>query len=109
MATIEDFQKIEIKIGKILSAERIEGSDKLLKLMFDIGTGEPRQILAGIAEHVADPESLVDKEMPIILNLEPRKMRGEMSYGMILAASTADGAPILLHPAEEVPPGTIVR
>ena len=109
MATIEDFQKLEIKIGKVLSAERIESSDKLLKLTFDIGTGEPRQILAGIAEHVADPTGLVGKELPIILNLEPRKMRGEMSYGMILAASTTEGAPILLHPAQEVPPGTIVR
>jgi len=113
MITIEDFQKLEIKIGRVLSAERIEGSDKLLKLMFDIGTGEPRQILAGIAEHTPDPESLVGKELPIILNLEPRKMRGEMSYGMMLAASPSTSlgtsTAVLLHPAEEVPPGTIVR
>lgn len=109
MATIEDFQKLEIKIGKILSAERIEGSDKLLKLRFDIGESEPRQILAGIAEYIEDPQTLVGKELPIILNLEPRKMRGEMSYGMMLAASREDGGPVLLHPAEEVPPGTIVR
>lgn len=109
MATIEDFQKLEIKIGKILSAERIEGSDKLLKLMFDVGEDEPRQILAGIAEYIEDPQTLVGKELPVILNLEPRKMRGEMSYGMMLAASRGDGGPVLLHPAEDVPPGTIVR
>ena len=109
MASIEDFQKLEIKVGKVLSAERIEGSDKLLKLMFDIGEAEPRQILAGIAEHIEDPQILVGKEIPVITNLEPRKMRGEMSNGMILAASTSEGSPVLLHPAEEVPPGTIVR
>ncbi|MFH1473244.1 MAG: hypothetical protein ABIF06_02455 [bacterium] len=116
MATIEDFQKLEIKIGKVLSAERIEGSDKLLKLQFDIGEEEPRQVLAGIAEHIAEPESLVGKEMPLVLNLEPRKLRGEMSNGMMLAVSIDDpstsletGKPILLHPAEEVPPGSIVR
>ena len=109
MATIDDFQKLDIRIGKVLSAERIEGSDKLLKLMFDVGEEAPRQILAGIAENVADPQTLVGKELPLIANLEPRKMRGEMSYGMILAASTAEGAPILLHPAQTVPPGTIVR
>ncbi|MEK7187001.1 MAG: methionine--tRNA ligase subunit beta [Patescibacteria group bacterium] len=108
MVNIEDFQKLDIRIGKIISAERIPGSDKLLKLIFDVGEAEPRQILAGIAEHVEDPSSLVGKEMPLVLNLEPRKLRGEMSNGMILAAS-ADERPILLHPAEEVPPGTTVR
>jgi methionine--tRNA ligase beta chain len=109
MITIEDFQKLEIKIGKILSAERIEGSDKLLKIMFDVGEETPRQILAGIAEHVSDPSSLVGKQVPVILNLEPRKLRGEMSHGMMLAASNSDGKPTLLHPVEEVSPGSVVR
>jgi len=84
MVNIEDFKKLDIRIGKIISAERIPGSDKLLKLLFDVGEAGPRQILAGIAEHVEDPNSLVGKELPLILNLEPRKMRGEISYGMII-------------------------
>jgi len=108
MVNIEDFKKLDIRIGKIISAERIPGSDKLLKLLFDVGEAGPRQILAGIAEHVEDPNSLVGKELPLILNLEPRKMRGEISYGMILAASVEE-KPVLIHPDEEVPPGTIVR
>src|SRR3989344_6164158 len=113
MVNIDDFKKLDIRIGKIISAERIPGSDKLLKILFDVGEAEPRQILAGIAEHVEDPSTLIGKELPLILNLEPRKMRGEMSYGMMLAASAGDPStslgtskPILLHPAEEVPPGS---
>ena len=107
MITFEDFKKLDIRIGKIISAERIPDSDKLLKLIVDFGT-EQRQILAGIAEYFPDPLILLDKQVPIIVNLEPRKMRGLESQGMMLAAD--DGVkPILLHPAEEVPPGSIVR
>ena len=75
--------------------------------MVNFGT-EERQILAGIAEFVADLSTLPGKEMPFIVNLEPRKMRGLESQGMMLAASSGD-APILLHPAEDVEPGSIVR
>lgn len=107
MINIEDFQKIEIKIGKILSAEKLEGSDKLLKLQIDLGEEAPRQILSGIAEFTPDPASLVGKEVPVIVNLEPRQLRGETSYGMMLAAD--DGSPVLLHPAREVPPGSGVK
>ena len=84
MATIDDFKKLDIRIGKIVSAEKIEGSDKLLKLIFDFGstsltTGgtEHRQIIAGIALSYPDYEALVGKEMPVIFNLEPRMLRGE--------------------------------
>lgn len=115
MATIDDFKKLEIKIGKVISAEKIEGSDKLLKLMFDFGTEHGstelttrRQIIAGIAESYPDFESLVGKEMPVIVNLEPRTLRGHESQGMILAASSEDGA-VILNPEKEVPPGSIVK
>jgi len=107
MISYDDFAKLEIKIGKVISAENIPGADKLLKLVFDIG-GEERQILAGIAEFYPDPSVLVGKEMPVLLNLEPRKMRGEMSNGMILAIGSDDSI-VLLKPESEVPPGSIVR
>ena len=106
MATIEDFKKLEIKIGRVVSAERIEGSDKLLKLMIDLG-GETRQILAGIAQFY-EPEALIGKEMPVIVNLEPRMLRGYESQGMILCAD-AEGRPVILEPEIEVPSGSIVK
>ena len=108
----EDFAKLDIRIGKVLSAERIHGADKLLKLGFDVGEEEPRQVLAGIAEFVEEPEDLVGKEMPLLVNLAPRKMRGLWSQGMILAAGGAgsraggEGGIVLLKPEESVDPGT---
>ncbi len=114
MATIDDFKKLDIRIGKVVSAEKIEGSDKLLKLIFDFGTDgstgltTSRQIIAGIAEFYPDFESLVGKEMPVIVNLEPRILRGHESQGMILAASDGERA-VILMPEKEVPPGSMVR
>src|SRR3989344_6522244 len=107
MITIEDFKKLEIKIGKIISAEKVEKSAKLLKLIVDLGA-ETRQILSGIAESFADPQILVGKEVPVLTNLEPRMIMGLESQGMILATSS-DSKVVLLHPAEEVPAGNIVR
>ncbi len=107
MITIEDFKKLDIRIGKILSAEKIPNTDKLLKLVFDIG-GEQRQIVAGIALIFSDPSVLIGREAPLLLNLEPRQLRGETSFGMMLCADK-DGAPILLSPIEEVPLGSIVK
>ena len=106
MITYDDFRKLDIRIGTIVSAERVQGTDKLLRLEVDFGT-EKRQIIAGIAE-TYQSEHLVGKEIPVLLNLEPRRIRGIESQGMILAAD-ADGAPILLHPDRQVPPGSIVR
>ncbi len=106
MITIDDFKKLEIKIGKVISAERIPDSDKLIKFIFDVG-GEPRQILAGIAEFFPDLTILVGKEVPLLLNLEPRTLRGNISEGMMLVADVA-GRPVLLHPEEDVPPGSII-
>jgi len=108
MISIDDFKKVEIRMGKILSAERMPDSDKLLKLSVDLGEEKPRQILAGIAEHTDNPEDLVGKTVPFVINLEPRRMRGEISEGMMLAVSE-DGKSVLLHPAENVSPGAIVQ
>ena len=107
MITIDDFKKLEIKIGKIKSVEKVPNADKLLKFIIDIGE-EERQILAGLAEFFEDPSILVGKELPVLTNIEPRTLRGYTSYGMILAAN-ADGKPVLLHPEKEIPAGSIVR
>ena len=107
MINIDDFLKVEIRIGKILSAERIEGSEKLLKLSVDMGEEAPRQILSGVAKAVSDPNELVGKQAPFIVNLEPRIMMGLESNGMMLCAD--DGSPVLLHPAREVSPGSTVK
>ncbi len=107
MITIEDFKKLEIKMGTIVSAERVEGADKLLKLMFDFGATEATQILSGIAEYY-DPAALVGKQVPVIVNLEPRTLKGHISNGMMLAV-VVDNKPILLHPDKEVPPGSLLR
>ncbi|MDO8729342.1 MAG: methionine--tRNA ligase [bacterium] len=107
MISIEDFKKLDIKIGRVKSVEKVDGADKLLKFIFDFG-GEERQVISGIAEFYTDLPSLVGKEMPVLVNLEPRTIRGYESSGMILAAS-ADGRPVILHPESDVPPGSLVR
>jgi methionyl-tRNA synthetase len=88
MISIEDFKKIEVKIGEVTAAEKVEGADKLLKLIVDFGEGTPRQVVSGIALHIA-PEQLVGKKFPFAVNLEPRTIRGLESQAMILAASLA--------------------
>jgi methionyl-tRNA synthetase len=136
MATVDDFRVIEMKIGTILTAEYVEGADKLLKLTVDFGpmtapqveiaghgiskeddpSGEKesgpeqdvRQILSGIREYYR-PEDLVGKQCPFVTNLEPRTMRGLTSHGMVLAVGTADGGAVLLHPDKEVPTGSLLR
>lgn len=107
MISIDDFKKLEIKIGTVVSAERIEGADKLLKLMIDLGNEEPVQILSGIAEFY-EPDFLLGKQIPVIVNLEPRTMKGLVSNGMLLAAD-GNRKPVLLHPSEQVPPGSMVK
>lgn len=107
MITLEDFKKLDIKIGKIVSAEKISDSDKLIKFIFNIGS-EKKQIIAGIAEFFPDFTALIGKEMPILLNIEPRTFKGNISQGMIIAADV-DGRPVFLCPEEEVLPGSIVR
>ena len=112
--TIDEFRKVDLRVGKIISAERVDGSDKLLKLQVNIGpsapngsdeASTPRQILTGIAKTHA-PEELVGKEVVVIANLEPRMMMGMESQGMILATASENGDTVLLAPEREVPPGS---
>jgi len=131
--TFDEFKKIEIRIGKIISAEKVEGSDKLLKLQVDFGAASviaseakqsnneiasspsaprndetgTRQIIAGIAQFYA-PEALIGKECPFAYNLAPRMLKGLESQGMILCPSD-NGNPILLHPDKEIQPGSVVK
>ncbi len=105
LATYDDFAKVEIRAGKILSAEKIPATDKLLKLMVDMGEAEPRQIVSGISMHFPDPAVLVGKTCMFVANLEPRTIKGYVSNGMLFAVST-DTVFSLLEPANGIPPGT---
>jgi methionine--tRNA ligase beta chain len=106
MITFDDFKKLDIRIGKILAAEKVQGTDKLLKLEIDFGI-EKRELVAGIAE-TYQPEQVIGKEIPVLMNLEPRTIRGIVSQGMILAADV-EGKPVLMHPDNDIPPGSIIR
>ncbi|TAM81635.1 MAG: methionine--tRNA ligase [Acidobacteria bacterium] len=106
--SIEDFAKVEMRVGEIISAEPIPKADKLLKLQVDIGT-EVRQVCAGIAEHY-QPEQLVGMKVILVTNLQPRKLRGVESNGMIVAASVGErGRPVLATFKEDVPKGAKLR
>jgi methionyl-tRNA synthetase len=105
--TIDDFAKVDLRTAKILEAEKMPKSQRLLKLKVDVGEPEPRTILAGIAESY-EPEQLVGKSIVIVANLAPRKMMGLESQGMVLAASPDGGKAIVLN-AEPSAPGTKVR
>jgi len=105
MITIDDFKKIELRIAKIITADRVEGSEKLIKLQVDMGE-EKRQIIAGIGIAYS-PEDLIGREIVVIANLEPRMLMGLESQGMLLAAS--NDYPVLLVPEKEVPPGAPIR
>jgi methionine--tRNA ligase beta chain len=102
----DEFSRVELKVVKVISAERVDGSEKLLKLQVDMGT-EQRQIVSGIAK-AYEPEKLVGKEIVIVVNLEPRKLMGLESQGMLLAASDEQG-PVILMPDREVPPGSGIK
>jgi methionine--tRNA ligase beta chain len=106
MITFDDFKKIDMRIGKVLSAKKVEGTDKLMQIEIDLGT-EKRQLVAGIAD-MYEPHSLIGKEIPVLMNLEPRKIRGIESQGMILAVDVG-GKPVIMHPDREVPPGSSIK
>jgi methionyl-tRNA synthetase len=106
--TIDDFLKVEMRVGQIQAAEKVAGADKLLKLMVDIGT-EVRQIVAGIAT-AYEPEKLVGRKVAVVVNLAPRKLRGVESNGMIIAASIEpENKPVLAGFLEDVPVGTRLK
>ena len=106
--TIDDFLKVELRVGEVKVAERVKGADKLLRLEVDIGS-EVRQVVAGIAK-AYDPEKLVGRKVVIVANLQPRKLRGLESNGMIVAASIGDdGQPVLAGFLEDVPAGAKLK
>src|SRR4029077_15462535 len=105
--SIDDYSKIELRVGVVKVAERVPKADKLLRLEVDIGT-EVRQVLAGIAEAYA-PETLVGRKVVIVANLAPRKLRGMESNGMIVAASLEGGKPVLASFLEDVPVGARLK
>lgn len=119
--TFEEFSKVEIKIGKVLTAEKVPETNKLLKLEIDFGppaTPEQAQscdggrvirtIVSGIA-YAINPEDIIGKELPFVTNLEPRTIKGIESQGMIMVAIDEEDNPVLLSPAKEVPAGSEVR
>ena len=106
--TIDDFLKVELRVGEVKVAEKVKGADRLLRLEVDIGT-EVRQIVAGIAK-AYDPEKLIGRKVVIVANLQPRKLRGLESQGMIVAASLGDeGLPVLAGFLEDVPVGAKLK
>lgn len=104
--SIEEFSKIEVKVGTVRSAERVPETDKLLRLTVDFGEEEgPRQIVSGIAAYVPEPESLVGRQLAFVTNLEPRTIRGLESNGMLFAVGS-DETFAFVTPDRVVPPGT---
>lgn len=111
MISYEEFKKVEIKAGKILSVEKIPDTDKLLKLSVDFnekdenGNAKHRQIVSGIALYFVDPQTIVGKTCMFVTNLEPRTIRGFESQGMILAVNVPEVGFSLLEPNGTIPPG----
>jgi methionine--tRNA ligase beta chain len=112
MINYDEFKKVEIRAGKILSAEKVPDTDKLLKLSVDFaekdeqGNPKARQIVSGIAGYFPDPAVLVGRTCMFVTNLEPRTIRGLESNGMLFAVSTEAGGFSLLEPNDSIPPGT---
>jgi methionyl-tRNA synthetase len=106
--TIDDFKKVQAQIGAVVSAEAVEGSEKLIKLTLDFGEESPRQILSGIRQWYT-PESLVGKQLLFVTNLAPRSMMGLESNGMLMAVDGVDGQPVFLVPEGSVAAGARVR
>lgn len=106
--TIDDFAKVDLRVGQVLSAEPVPGAAKLLHLKVDLAEEQPRTIVAGIAQAYA-PEQLIGRKVVIVANLQPRKLRGIESNGMIVAASLEGGSPVLAAFLEDVPPGARLK
>ena len=100
---IEAFDKVQLMVGEITSADHVKGADKLLKFQLDDGTADGRQILSGIAQWYPDPSILLHKKVIFVANLKPRKMRGELSQGMLLTAEHDGNVQLLILPDDLVP------
>jgi methionyl-tRNA synthetase len=106
---ITDFTKVDLRVGEVLTAERIPKADKLLLLTVDLGEAKPRQILAGIAQYY-EPDQIIGRKIAVVANLKPRKLRGYESQGMLLAASVGDeGKPVITTFTEDVPNGARLK
>jgi len=111
MINFEEFKKVEIRVGTILTAEKVAGSEKLLKLSVSFGEGSPRQVISGIAKTFL-PEKLLGKQFLFVTNLEPRKIFGLESQAMILATSQEKKGKeeiVLMKPTKKVPAGSLLR
>jgi len=106
--SIDDFIKVDLRVGEVKTANAVKGADKLLHLQVDIGEPQPRSIVAGIAL-AYKPEALVGRKVVIVANLAPRKLRGLESQGMIVAASLEGGNPVLASFLEDVPIGARLK
>ena len=104
--SFEEFKKLDLRVAEVISAEKVEGSDKLIKLKVDVGDGE-RQLVAGVGQYHS-PEDLGGRRIVMIVNLEPKTFLGNESQGMLLAADD-EGRPVLLEPHSPVPPGTKIH
>lgn len=111
MATYDEFKALDLRVARVREASRVEGSEKLLKLIVELGAppdggvNETRQIVAGVGK-TYEPEALIGKSIAIVANLDPRTLMGLESQGMVLAAHGEDGTPVLLFPEREVPSGS---
>jgi methionyl-tRNA synthetase len=104
--SIEEFSKIDVQVGTVVSAERVPETDKLLRLMVNFNEeGGPRQIISGISAYVSEPESLIGRQLCFVTNLEPRVIRGVESNGMLFAVGSEESF-AFLTPDRSVPPGT---
>ena len=109
MIDIEQFSAVELKVGRVPAAERVPKSERLIRLEVDLGDGAPRQLVAGIGKAYA-PEELVGTEVVVVANLQPAKLMGVESHGMLLAATDGDGQPIVVRPHRAgAAPGTRVK
>ena len=105
--TIDEFQRLDLRVGTILEASRVKGADRLLELKVDLGEGEPRTVVSGIAEYY-EPQALAGTQIVLVANLQPAKIRGVVSHGMILAGKTADTLQIV-SPRQPLPAGTKIK
>lgn len=104
----EDFDKVELKVAEVIDCQKVKGADKLLQFRLSAGDEQDRQILSGIAEFYPDPQALIGKKVLIVANLKPRKMRGQISQGMILSAEAPDGSLQIIEAPKGMPNGAIV-
>src|SRR5699024_7275303 len=97
------FEKVELKVAEVINCQKVEGADKLLQFRLDAGDSQDRQILSGIAEFYPDPSELIGKKVVIVANLKPRKMRGQISQGMVLSAEAPDGSLQVIEELKSLP------